>query len=195
MSPSIALAQCLISVGIIAFIWAGPAARIRRDNFRARIRRIRDDLFDFMLTHHYDFNTPAYGATRQTLNGMIRCSNYFSVVSFLHSLVLALRTPQPELSPGEQIEKLQDEPLKTALKSALNKAMREMISFIFVRNISGLLSIPIITAFCVVVAWLSKTAEKSKDAFVDRPAHYLLQEAYVSGTHGPISNGLALPTT
>lgn len=189
MSPSIALAQSLVSVGIMLLIWTIPGGRLRRDSFRSRVRRIRDELFDFMIQHDYEFSLPAYCDTRQVLNGMIRCSNYFSVLTFFHSFWLGLRSYESESSVREHIDELQDERLKAALSSALNRATREMIGFIFLRSLFGLACIPVMLVVCLVATLLKRTSGAIREVLVDRPSVRLQQEAYMFGTR---HNGLAI---
>jgi len=192
MSNSIALAQCLISVGILAFLWCGPVARLRRDNFRSKIRRIRDDLFDFMYKNGYDFKNPAYQATRQMLNGLIRTSNYLSVFTFMHALIIVVsgkrRNP---LSAIHAIEKLPPGDLKEKMNQATQQAMKEMLRFIFTQKISGLLTIALLkTFYClyVICTWRKKNGSHvEKDGFVERPANHLLDDAYVLGSPTPPS--------
>ncbi len=185
MNYSIAFAQCLISVGILVWIWTGPFARFRRDNFRSRIRNIRDGLFDFMYQGEYSFASPAYQTTRQLLNGMIRCSNYFSVLTFFHAMGRAIR--DETRAPGAatvEIDKLPDGELKQALKAAIDKAMGEMLKFVFIKRISGLMTVLVLLViyiFCAGCSWLKKKSPVSTNEFVERPASHLLEEAYELG--------------
>ncbi len=192
MSHSIALAQCLISLGILAFLWCGPVARLRRDNFRSNIRRIRDDLFDFIWKNEYDFKNPAYQATRQMLNGLIRTSNYLSVFTFMHALILIVngkrRNPPSAIS---EIEKLPPGDLKEKINQATQQAMKEMLNFIFIQKISGLLTIVLLKTLYrlyIIFTWRKKNGSHvEKDGFVERPAHHLLDDAYVWGSPTPPS--------
>src|SRR5437879_4753849 len=110
MHYNFAIFECLVSIGIVAFVWFFLVARSRRDNFRCTIRRIRDRLFDFMWEHGYDYSTPAYRKTRQTLNGLIRISNELAPIGFLVSFILfALHEPKvctDELDDPKLDEKL-----------------------------------------------------------------------------------------
>src|SRR5215467_2523928 len=120
MNRSIVLAQCLISLGILSWLWYGPFARLRRDNFRSQIRRIREDLFDFMWKNGHDFGNPAYRATRQMLNGLIRSSNYLSIITFLHATASVFNgQKRPPVPMAVAIENLPEGPLKAKINETI----------------------------------------------------------------------------
>lgn len=181
MNQSIALAQCLVSIGIIGYIWAGPFAQYRRDNFRSRIRRIRDSLFDFMCQNGYDFNDPAYRATRQSLNGTLRLSNYFSPLSFCVALVAAIRIGTRNVETTEAaIAQLPDGVLKNRLMDSLGAARKEVMCFIFLKSIPGLLTSLTMLSLCIaVVAWQKGTA--TAEALFRKSTSMLLEDAYLFG--------------
>lgn len=59
--------------------------RQSRDTFRCDIRRLRDELFDFVLIHGGDFSDPEYVDARESLNGMLRLSEK---ISFFRMLII-----------------------------------------------------------------------------------------------------------
>jgi hypothetical protein len=128
------LTECLISLVIMAYIWFFPLNRLRRDNFRSDIRRIRDELFDFMFENKYDFSIPAYIQTRQTLNGILRLSNNLSVLSFFINIIFIAKRISLEYDPNISIDKIQDEQLKKKLTDVLSSAVIRILKFTFMEG-------------------------------------------------------------
>src|SRR6266404_748144 len=87
MVYNFAILECLISLWLAAIIWFYFFGKLRRDNFRTRIRRIRDGLVDYMWKNGCDFNAPAYRQTRQMFNGIIRLSNSLTPIAYLVSII------------------------------------------------------------------------------------------------------------
>jgi hypothetical protein len=179
MSTSIAFAQAVISLLLLVLLYTGPVARLRRDNFRSTIRRIREQLFDFMYQNNFDFKDPAYRATRGLLNSVIRASNFFSVSSFLSALAETLTKGPRRDGPLVEIEKLPDGPLKTKLTETNKKATLEVVKFIFLRRIAGWIAILLLLFVYLIVQFFRRFAKKSEqpsDKFVEAPARILMSE-------------------
>src|SRR5437762_12932113 len=83
MTSAYLITTIVVSLTAIVALWLGPLTSLRRDNFRSDIRRIREDLFDFMLENGFSFEVKAYRDTRQFLNGMLRASNWLSLRNLL----------------------------------------------------------------------------------------------------------------
>lgn len=107
--------ECLVGLGVLAFVWFYLFARLRRDDFRSEIRRLRDGLFDFMWENGYSFNEPAYRETRQMLNGIIRLGNTLSPLSLFAAIYIGIlrehaghhfpeTSKLPEGAFGEELE-------------------------------------------------------------------------------------------
>lgn len=62
----------LVAIAALCWLFDGPYRKYRLDLMRFYIRRSRDDLFAAAEVGTIPFNHPAYGMTRQMLNGMIR---------------------------------------------------------------------------------------------------------------------------
>jgi hypothetical protein len=86
MTTPFFLTTCAVSLCAIALIWFFPISSLFKDNFRADIRRLRDELFDFMWENGFSFETAAYRDTRQFLNGLLRASNFMSPAMLLLGL-------------------------------------------------------------------------------------------------------------
>jgi hypothetical protein len=140
------LSYCAVSLAIIAFIAFYLLPRLRRDTYRADVRRVRDSLFDDMRRNGWDFNDPAYRETREMLNGMIRASNHLSVTAIVLSYVaMSLsehyqlpKTPEPPLPEGPRGERL---------RRAKSEAVYLTFRFVFLTGVCGLL----IRAFLAVL--------------------------------------------
>lgn len=142
MNYNFVVFNCLVSLGILAFIWFFLFARLRRDNFRSEIRRVRDGLFDFMWQNGYDFDTPAYRETRQMLNGILRLSNKLTPVSFLISIVsVAMQEtcstgPRPS-GTATTLDKVTDSRLKQELQKVQQEAIRKLLIFVYLQGLFG----------------------------------------------------------
>src|SRR5262245_32745843 len=69
-------------------------AQLRCDKYRTDIRRIRDELFDYMWKEGHDFSTPAYRSTRESLNGLLRICNLLSPTLLIVSVAWDLARGQ-----------------------------------------------------------------------------------------------------
>jgi hypothetical protein len=80
------LTEILLFLSVVLGLWWLYFYGYRQlviDNTRQRLFFIRDRLFDQARDGHIDFNAPAYGMLRLTLNGMIQYAHDFSLVSWL----------------------------------------------------------------------------------------------------------------
>src|SRR5438034_11408435 len=126
MSYNFDLSQIFVSLAIIATLWFGLFGSLRRDSFRCRVRKLRDDLFDFMWQNGHSFETPAYQEVRQSLNGMLRISNRLGPVAFLLGLVIWWNEDDSGMG---KVEKLRPGPLKTKIEEIQERAVKELIAF------------------------------------------------------------------
>lgn len=146
MSEAFFLTTCVFSLAPLAAIWFGPMAALRRDNFRADIRKIRDELFDFMWQNGYSYEEQAYRDTRQVLNGMLRASNWLTPSRFFMGMFY-LAWYKVE-SRERRIDYGRCPPqLKEALERASSAALERMIKFLYREGLFGLL------LKCAVVAF------------------------------------------
>jgi hypothetical protein len=137
MSYNFVVFECLVSLGILAFVWFYLFARLRRDNFRSEIRMIRDGLFDFMWKNGYSFDEPAYRETRQMLNGIIRLGNTLSPMSwFAAAYMVVLAEEAGHKSPAHS--ELPKGPLGEELKRVRELAFHITLQFVFLSGIFGL---------------------------------------------------------
>lgn len=144
MNPDFSIAYSLISLWIIFYIWFTLVARLRRDRFRCNIRKIRDDLFDFMWKNNVDFNTAAYKEVRQFLNGMLRGADVLTPTSLIAHAIGAIRygalgENRKETDFVKAMKTVSDPTLKQMLENAQAKAMVEMLSFVFLQGLIGFL--------------------------------------------------------
>jgi hypothetical protein len=139
MTNPFVLSQCLISMGIIAWIWFWLCGSLRRDNFRADIRRLRDGLFDYMLDQKYDFGTPAYRETRDFLNTILRLNRSLTPSKFTLALFLAMTEYGNRRGSADEFNGLEGGSLKDKLYAVRSKAVERVIHFVYLEGIFGLL--------------------------------------------------------
>jgi len=83
-----------ISLAALLWLLLGPYNDFRVDRLRQELFGLRDELFDRAASGAIGFDSSAYMATRQMLNGMIRFSHRLSF-SRLATLVLLRRFQDP----------------------------------------------------------------------------------------------------
>jgi hypothetical protein len=105
----------------------------RADACRSRIRKIRDDLFDFMWMNGHDFSNPAYHEARKMLNGMLRLTCVIGPIEFI---ALLIRCHNEPTQPGS-INRLVEGDLKQRLEEATNQATREFLRYLYAEGIIG----------------------------------------------------------
>lgn len=158
------LTTCIISVAGLLALWFGPIASLRRDNMRSDIRRIRDELFDFMRAHHYDYSNQSYRNVRQVLNGILRISNNIDPASFIVSL-------RYYYDPGKKLDinVERDKSLHDALDNALEKATNRLLMFVFLEGSWG-----VAIKLFLRILLLRRRAQKMRDWVFARTNAFLL---------------------
>lgn len=142
MNFDFSIAYTLVSIWIICFVWFKLVARLRRDNFRCNVRRIRDNLFDFMWKNNINFNTAAYKETRQFLNGLLRGADVLTPTSLVAHALGAVRyggLAGEETAFTKAMKNVADDKLRKALEQAQAQAVVQMMSFVFLQGLFGLL--------------------------------------------------------
>jgi hypothetical protein len=174
------LSQCCVSLAILGAACTLGYAKLRRDNFRSEMRRLRDGLFDFMWQHGYSFDTPAYRDTRQLLNGIIRISGKLAPMSFLVAVSFATRSHSRSPAYGRPA----DEALARELERVRHVAADALLRFVFLGGLFGL--------FLRAVLWLLSAvhlAMKAKQWAVLAAREFLLPSAYAMGDPDPCAPG------
>ncbi len=131
--------ECIVSLALLIYVWFFGFSRLRRDNFRTDIRRIRDNLFDFMWRNDYDMGTPTYREVRQTLNGMLRFSNTLSLMRFLALVCIYSRDKDSCDRLDSMLRQMNDQKLKKKLESVLQEAVKRLLVFLFLEGTRGFL--------------------------------------------------------
>jgi len=91
---AVVISSGLSLLGLVwLYLW--PYRDYRRDLFRARLFAIRGELFDGAADGKIDFNHPAYGLLRSTLNGFLRFGHRFGA---LRLVAMALVVDQDTFS-------------------------------------------------------------------------------------------------
>src|SRR4030042_4139836 len=143
------LFECVVSLVALAYLYSRCYIILRRDGFRADIRRVRDDLFDYMWKNGHDYSIQAYRDTRQTLNGLLRVSNLLSAPFFLVTL-LHVRKHGLGARKSPNTEHVQDPALRQAIEEAMNKPVLRLLKFVFLEGLTGLLVKAILLLICSV---------------------------------------------
>lgn len=137
MNNPFALSYLLVSLAALGFIYFVLCASLRREQFRCQVRRIRDDLFDFMWENEQNFEEPAYLKARETMNNVLLLSNKLSptvVVMSVAAAILDLRRngmslPNPLLPEG---------PLGDKIRQSYLALTWTLIEYSFLKGIPGL---------------------------------------------------------
>jgi hypothetical protein len=131
MSYNFALSYCFVGLATIAFIWLVLFADLRRERFRCELRRIRDQLFDFMWQNGFDFSDPNYQKARASINGILAESNTMSPT--LMFLVLLWATWHRRWKP----EPLLDGPIGEQVRLTYYASAWVVIQFAFLSGVPG----------------------------------------------------------
>lgn len=173
-----ALSYFLLSLTAGGFIYFVLCGSLRRELFRCEVRRIRDELFDFMRKHGHNFKEPAYLKARETLNNYLVLSNKLSptvLVMAVGFAVVDLRRngvspPNPPLPDG---------PLGEMMRNSYLKLVSTLIEYSFLKGIPGLLIKP--TVWVLVHAFhLGGRLRICKRKIVKDGADYLQREGAVA---------------
>lgn len=91
----------------------------RVDFFRQEMFDLRDDLFDAANSGLIDFEHPAYGMLRDTINGFIRFGHRFTLGQFVFMMVLIKEKDLEEVSDFDEEWELAIEGLQPEVKTQL----------------------------------------------------------------------------
>jgi hypothetical protein len=128
-----ALTSFSFMVAVFAWLLFYQAGIMRRDRFRSDIRRIRNNLFDFMWENGFDFKDPAYVATRQAMNGVLRLSSTLSSVKYFVAFCIHY-DDEPIEHPKSKDPRIQRE-----LDEAMRQVVQRLLVFLFLEGTAGLI--------------------------------------------------------
>lgn len=137
MTNPFAISYVVISLAALNYIYFVLCAGLRRERFRCQVRRIRDELFDFMWENGHDFQEPAYRKARETTNSFLALSNKLSPTVLVISVVVAILNlrrngvspPTPPLPAG---------PLGDKIRQSYLELAWTLIEYSFLKGIPGL---------------------------------------------------------
>ena len=134
MTNTFALSYFMVSLTALGVVYFVLFARLRREMFRCQLRRIRDELFDYMWENAQDFNEPAYRHARDTMNSYLAISNKLSP----GVLVLAtIATVLDWRRRGVQAANLPTGPLGDKIRQAYMGLTWTLIKYSFLKGIPG----------------------------------------------------------
>lgn len=111
----------LLGLWVLMLLWRD----YRIDAFRQRLFALRDELFDYAASGGIDFNDPAYGMLRTTLNSMIRFAHRVSFFRLALTLLAHQSHPQQALRPYMEWRK--------AVKSVPSRTAQQRLNVIHTR--------------------------------------------------------------
>ncbi len=170
------LTECVVSLAILTYVYFGLFCRLRRDEFRADIRRLRDELFDYMWKGGRDFDDPSYLGTRRVLNGMLRLSNRASALKFLVTLVVAVLIERRGETLDNPIPEPEDQELRKELEKVQRLSLARFLRFVFLEGVTGGL-----IRVLVVPAYAIRFVARSKERVARGARGSLLRQGYVFG--------------
>lgn len=128
MSHPYAIFEILVSLLVGFIVYRKIVVPMRRDTFRADIRRIRDRLFDYMWENNLPYDTAEYVRLRQRLNGLIRLSERLGPLFFLSIIVIYRHELDDHISV---VSDKVPEPLRSRLREAEEAAAKRLGQFVF----------------------------------------------------------------
>lgn len=136
MTDPTILTTCAVSLVSLAWLWFVPLASLRRDNYRADIRRLRDGLFDYMYRNDCDYSIPAYVETRKMLNGLLRLSNKVNILNFTVAYICVKDVDGPGITRTRgSLQKEIDRVRREAIKRTLHFIFLEGTTAIYTRTL------------------------------------------------------------
>ncbi|HUT88325.1 MAG TPA: hypothetical protein VMY37_02415 [Thermoguttaceae bacterium] len=170
------LTECVVSLAILAYVYFGLVCRLRRDEFRADIRRLRDELFDYMWKAGRDFGDPSYLGTRRILNGMLRLSNRASALKFVVTLVTTALIVRDGETLCDPIPEPEDPEFREKLERVRRLALARFLRFIFLEGLTGVLVRVLAISGCAI-----RFVARFKERVADEARGSLLQQGYFFG--------------
>lgn len=174
MSEPFILTTTTVGIVVLMWLWFVPLAALRRDNYRADIRRLRDELFDFMWQNGYAFDTPAYSEARRIFNGMLRWSNFIDAIKLFVGIYFASKSNDVGSHLEDEL-KACEPPLRENIERTLHRATSRTLHFIFLEGLTGIV-VRLVRAFLKSVGQLTKIRRR-----IVNSTDSLIAEAYSLG--------------
>lgn len=97
----------IVSIALLWWFYVGEYRRYRVDLLRDRLFAIRQRLFDLAVSDEIQFDHPAYGMTRNFLNGMIFMADRFTV-PYLSVVLFCLSVREVRSATDSHEERLRE---------------------------------------------------------------------------------------
>lgn len=164
MINNFVLFECILSLCMLVFIWFFLFGRERRDDYRCAIRRLRNELFDFVQKNGGDFQNPAYVECRKYLHDLLRVSNDLSPLVLLAGVVLILRQRRSQgMNEEQKKESVAQDPLSQRIREVRTQATLTTLHFLFLRGLLGLFIRGLATAL-IGVNWTLRVKQAIQSA-------------------------------
>lgn len=149
----------LMSLGSILFLvfvlfWLYPD--YRDDRLRQDMFILRDRLFDLALDGRIDFNHPAYGLLRSTMNGAIRYAHRLSLSQFILRLIFLNGNDGSDRTFESRFFDLR-ESLEPSVRNEVTEIWRKMnllmVEHVILKSPILLITLVVPTAFYILTMW------------------------------------------
>jgi hypothetical protein len=157
MMSEIEVAAALLSLSVMAAIWAllfYGFGRFRVDLTRQRLFQLRHELFAYAAAGNIEFDNPAYGILRLTINGFIRFADRTGLLT-IGLAHLVFQTEDGRLLENHLHERWHDAnrglpfPVKRRMLEFRNRMHMILIEHLLITPLGIVLVAPIITLFAV----------------------------------------------
>lgn len=182
-----------LSVGLLHYLLYFVLRQYQIDAFRERLFSLRDDMFRYAQEGNVEFDHPAYGYLRRTINSMIRGAHRYDPARiFIIWASVKLRggdefIAEAQKEMDEAIASIKDEKTRHAMSEFRNKMIKLAVRQLFLRSRFLMLLYLILIVIVIVKAILKDIRNISiyllKDAlFNHAPARaFIEQEARLRG--------------
>ncbi len=172
------LTNCVISLAILVFVCFFQFKRLSRDDFRSDIRRLRDELFDYMWKNGYSFDDPGYRGTRRVLNGLLRLSNHATPIKFIAAAVQCQIAKHHGVVYANPIPPAKQEDLQAKIDEVCGAATGRFMRFVFLEGPRGWIMRMLIIYPSRVIRLLARLKDRIRR---DGP-RFLVQQGYICGS-------------
>lgn len=135
-----------LGLGLLLFGVLYMYRKTRLDAFRSDLFAIRDEAFNFAMSHGRAFDNPAYQRLRDAINGTIRFAHQFDLASIvLASLVVRDRSAEPSLL--DSLEAEPDPEMRAFLVAAYHRVSRRGMRYVLFEGSQAIAMVPLIALY------------------------------------------------
>lgn len=127
----------LASIGVIFYLWSVAYPSMRVEEFRQKIFKLRNDLFDKASKGEISFDDKMYAIVRNTMNGVIKDADSITLADMFAKFFLVARH-----KPNSEYKQIVESALnalpaerREIYQRSMNRLSMEMIAFIGKRGL------------------------------------------------------------